>query len=95
MDRKFIYGVAGLMCLVAVFPLPYWFFIFLKLAVTIAGIAGAFELKQQENFLWVLFVGIALLFNPLIPVHLDKAVWFPIDMIVAGSFGWMVFRDEN
>jgi hypothetical protein len=92
MDKKFIYGAAAFMCLTAVFPLPYGFYTFLRLAVSVAGVFAALELKSENNFLWVLFGGITLLFNPIFPVYLDKEVWFPIDLIVAGCFGWLVFR---
>ena len=94
MDNKIIYGLAGLLCAVAVFPLPYGFYTFLRLVVLVGAFLAAVELKQEDNFLWVLFGGISLLFNPVFPVHLDRGVWFPIDLIVAGSIGWMVYRNK-
>ena len=93
MDKKFIYGATALMCLIAVFPLPYGFYTLLRLTVSVAGVLAAIELKSTDNFLWVLFGGIVLLFNPLFPVYLDREIWFPIDLIVAGCFGWLVFRN--
>lgn len=93
MDKKLIYGAAGLICIAAVFPLPYGFYTFVRLVVSIASIFAAIELKNEENFIWVLFGAVALLFNPIVPVHLDRGLWFPIDLIVGGSFGWMVFRN--
>ena len=93
MERKFIYGIAGLLCILAVFPLPYGFYTFLRLSVTVAGVMAALELKKENNFLWILLGAIALFFNPFIPVHLDKGLWFPIDLFVAGTFGWMVYRN--
>ena len=95
MDKKIIYGAAGLLCLAAVFPLPYGFYIFLRLAVSAAGAIAAFSLQKEGNFLWVVFGAIALLFNPIIPIYLDREIWFFIDLIVAGCFGWLVFRNEN
>ena len=93
MNKNLIYGVAGILCVVAVLPLPYGFYTFLRLVVSVAGIFAAIELKREENFLWVLFGGIVLLFNPLIPVYLSRELWFPIDLFVAGCFGWLTFRD--
>lgn len=93
MDRKIIYGSAAAVCLVAVFPLPYGFYTFLRLLVSIAGIVAAINLQKEGNFLWVLFAAIVLLFNPLIPVYLSRELWFPIDLIVAGCFAWLIFRD--
>jgi len=94
MNRKFIYKVAIILCLVAVFPLPYDFYAFLRLAVTLASIVAAFELKGEGNFLWLLFCGVALVFNPFFPINLDKGLWVVIDLTVAGCFGWIGFRDE-
>ena len=93
MDKKFLYGAAVFMCLVAVFPLPYSFYTFLRLVVSVTAVVAAIELQSEDNFLWILFGGITLLFNPLFLVHLEKEVWFPIDLFVAGCFGWMVFRN--
>jgi hypothetical protein len=92
MEKKLVYGTAGLLCLLAVLPLPYGFYTFLRLAVSAAGVFAAIELMREKNFLWVLFGAIVLLFNPLIPVYLDREVWFPIDLFVAGLFGWVTFR---
>ena len=92
MDKKFIYGAAALICLVAILPLPYGFYTFVRLAVTAASVLAAIQLKNKENFLWVVFAGVALLFNPLFPVYLDRDIWFFIDLIVSGLFGWMTFK---
>ena len=92
MDRKIIYGSAAAVCLLAVFPLPYGFYTFLRLLVSIAGTVAAVNLQKEGNFLWVLFAAIVLLFNPLIPVYLSRELWFPIDLFVAGCFGWLLMR---
>ena len=93
MEKKFIYGGAALSCLLAVLPLPYGFYTFLRLAVSVAGVFAAIELRREDNFLWLLFGAIVLLFNPIIPIYLTREVWFPIDLIVAGCFAWIIFRD--
>ena len=33
------------------------------------------------------FIGIAILFNPLVPVYLQRSTWKPIDVICAVAFG--------
>jgi hypothetical protein len=45
-----------------------------------------------------LAIGIALLFNPLIPVHLHKADWEPIDIAVGlcyAALAFVRFRSER
>lgn len=72
---------------------PYGYYVFLRWIVT--GVAifvlwTAYNLKKQ-GWLW-LMVGIAILFNPIIPIHLDKGMWMVIDFIVAILFLVSIFK---
>ena len=55
MDRKFIYGATGVLCLVALLSLPYGFYTFLRLVVSVASITAAMQLKSEENNFWLVF----------------------------------------
>ena len=45
---------------------------------------GAFKSVELEKFGWAGVLGsIALLFNPIIPVHLSREIWAPIDITAA------------
>ena len=87
--------VAILFLLAAVGPWPYDYFTLMRFivsAVTAYGSYLAYErartastapwgAKQQR---WSLaFVLIALLFNPFVPIHLERATWTVIDVGVA------------
>ena len=66
----------------------YSYYTFLKFVVTAVTIYYAYylyaELKEKGIWFWLL-VGIAILFNPLVPIYLyDKSVWMVIDVIVIG-----------
>ena len=93
MDRKFIYGATGVLCLVALLSLPYGFYTFLRLVVSVASITAAMQLKSEENNFWLVFGGLALLFNPVLPVYLDREFWIPIDVVAACLFGWMSLKN--
>ena len=95
MDSKLVYSAAGILCLVAVLPLPYGFYTFLRFVVTAGGFLAAIQLRNENNVLWVIFAGICILFNPFIPVYLDKGIWFPIDLAVSGAFGWLFFKEKK
>lgn len=72
---------------VAVAPLPYAYYRFLRLAVCAAAVYSAWEEFQSGvRLLGWLFVVIGVLFNPLAPVHLDRSVWFWIDLGAGGLF---------
>lgn len=77
----------GVLLLIAVLNLPYGYYQFLRLVVSISSGILAFTFFEKESTGWVLgFGAIALLFNPMFPVYSDKETWIMIDLIVAGVF---------
>jgi len=88
--------VITFLLLIATLPLPYGYYIFLRwatcgMAVVTAVIAYKWEVKWV---MWV-FIPIAILFNPLVPIHLTKEIWQPIDIICAIIFGISAFTLEK
>ena len=78
--------VAGLL-LFAILPLPYAYYLLLRIVV--AGAAGltVYKLYEDEQMGWAFVFGIiALLWNPFIPFYMDKSVWIIFDLIGAGIF---------
>jgi len=65
--------------------LPYVFFQVLRLAVCGAACFGAFTLRHRQGWLWT-FVILAVLFNPLAPIRLDRSIWQIIDLIAGITF---------
>jgi hypothetical protein len=57
------------------------------------------DYKKKNDFNgWSLILSlVALLFNPIIPVYLDRGSWFIIDLAVAGIFAmrWYVSGDGD
>jgi hypothetical protein len=75
--------------------MPYGFYTLLRLVVTITAGLVAYGWLQRDRGSVVPFAfgGIAILFNPLIPVHLSRAAWAPIDLVVAAAFLLAMWRD--
>lgn len=72
---------AALMCLVAMLPgMPYGYFMLLRWVVCCALIVCAVQLheKRAEPWKWAC-VALAVLFNPLIKIHLGREVWWWVD----------------
>jgi hypothetical protein len=68
---------------------PYDFYTlerFLVSGVAIWIAYGAYTIGVFTRLPVVLFGGLAVLFNPLIPVHLTRQDWHPIDLVVAAIF---------
>lgn len=85
--------------LIATANLPYGYYRFLRIAITIIAAINAFGVFKKDNkALAILFIALAILFNPIIPIYLDKATWTPIDIIVGLFFGVIAFintKDKN
>ena len=78
----------ALSVLVAIFLLvaaagkhPYGFYVVLRLAATVGAVYWAVRVYQAgpRGWMWV-FLGVALLLNPIFPVRMHRADWQPIDL---------------
>ena len=63
---------------------PYGFFTLLRLVVfgTTGYISWLAYKTEQQSWTWI-FGFIALVFNPIIPLHLGRDLWMVIDLLVA------------
>lgn len=84
--------VLGVLLLLAIFPLTYGYYTFLKLAVFVGGSFLAYQFYQQKNAGWaVVLASMAILFNPIIPVYLTREAWLPIDLLCGGLLFYKSF----
>lgn len=77
--------IAGVMLLLAIPPMwPYAYYQIMRVVVCIAAAYGAYTAFQTERNGWVWVLGaMAILFNPIAPIHLDKESWILPDLIGA------------
>lgn len=63
---------------------PYGFFTLLRLVVfgTTVYLSWLAYKSKRQSWIWI-FGFIALVFNPLIPLHLGRDLWIVIDLLVA------------
>lgn len=81
--------IAASLLLLAAFPLPYGYYTFSRITITAIAIYVALNHFKRETNNFYIFIGIAILFNPLIPIHLSKEIWIPIDLILAIYFTYV------
>ena len=83
----------AIVALVAAVPSiwPYGYYVLLRLVVTGVAIFGIVVLRGGGPADLVGLGVVALLFNPIIPVHLPKVAWVFIDLSVAVYF-WSLTR---
>ncbi len=76
--------------LIAIYPLPYDFYPGLRVLVCGSALYLLFQIYSKQipkTDGWViLFVGMAILYNPIFPVFLPKIVWGVINLITAYIF---------
>ena len=86
-------SVVGAMLLLAIPSIwPYGYYTLLRWAV--CGVSAhaayrAYEWKRQ-GWIWGMAI-ISVLFNPFIPIYLDKEMWIVIDLFVAGVYLVAIF----
>jgi len=63
---------------------PYGFYTFLRFVVCCASVYLAFVSHTAKSKVWPSVMGgLALLFNPLVPIHLHRSNWQVLDALAA------------
>jgi len=103
MDKKIIKYkniVSAISIIMLLLAIPtfwaYGYYVLLRWVVTISAVFLLLSAYESKKTLWLFLMGIiAILFNPIIPVHLDKEIWVAIDFIVAILFLVSIFRIKS
>lgn len=88
-------SIAALALLWGLLPNPYGYYMLLRIFVcaTSAYTAYGFSQRNRSGLAWVFGV-VAVLYNPVLPIFLNRALWFPIDLASAIAFAWSVRCDR-
>lgn len=80
--------LASLLLLIAVMPgLPYGYYQLLSWVVCGSSCYGVFlSHKQSQLYRKWIFIGLAVLFNPILPIYLSRDMWLPIDVAASICF---------
>jgi hypothetical protein len=78
-----VWPIPAALLVIATSHLPYGYYTFLRIVV--CGFAGLVAFISWEDNtisrIWsVAFVMMAVLFNPFVPVYLNRATWFYLDI---------------
>lgn len=70
--------------LLCVLPLPYGFFMLVRVAMTIIGGYLAYKYYEEDNTTLALtFCGIVLLFQPFFRIALGRELWLVVDVAIS------------
>ena len=75
--------------ILALLPWPYGFYNLLRLAVCVVSAWLAYEQWKHDDAVsgWVVALSAAaLLYNPLLPIHLTREIWSVLNIATAGLF---------
>lgn len=88
-----ILAVALIVCLL---PLPYGFYTLIRLATTIIAACWVYRFYIHHRIVHAIIAGtIALLFQPLIKVTLDRLTWNIVDIILAIGIVYVVIFSQR
>ena len=74
-------AIALLLCL---FPMPYGYYTLVRFAAMIVFAVMAYKYYQQsKEAMAVLFVALAILFQPFFKIVLGRLMWNAVDVVVA------------
>jgi len=85
--------IAIAMLLWALVPVnPYGYYIVLRFAICGILIYLAFRARELEKSTWIwLFAISAIVYNPLIRVHLTREIWSVVNVATIVLFAWAIF----
>jgi uncharacterized membrane protein YccC len=89
-------GGASTMLFLALAPWPYGYYQLLRFVVCgVSAYVAFMAYTGQKTWATYLFGLFAVLFNPLIPIHLSRELWRPIDVICATLLIFSVVALKN
>ena len=71
--------------------LPYFYFQILRFIVFGTTIYVSTLIKENKNW-QIVFIIIGILFNPLIPFHFPRELWWFLDLLTAIILGISIFK---
>ncbi len=98
-NRQIIVLISSILLIVAILvdSLPYGYFTFLRLVVFISSLILAWSVFEIEmKWIFAVFILIAILYNPVIPVHLTRSIWVILNIITVVFFigSTLIIRDD-
>lgn len=88
--------IAAIILFICPFDMLYWFYDIVRTLALIGFSFLAYDtLKKKRNIEAVIFICLAILFQPILKIHLTKAIWIVIDLIVAIWLIISLFRKEK
>ena len=89
---KLIMAIAMIICL---FPMPYGYYQMVRLGSAIGFSYLAYNLKSGESNMLLVYIGLAILFQPIIKISLGRTLWNIVDLVVGIWLILSVYKNGN
>jgi hypothetical protein len=96
--NKFIWLIPILLLLIALLPLPYAYYQFMRWVICGCAVYIAYQ-RHQKKEAWdkivIIFTAVAVLYNPIGTIHLFKEAWMVLNILTVAVFGygwWKVIK---
>jgi hypothetical protein len=84
MNRIYIKIVLAVLLLLCLFNMPYGYYTFVRFVVSIAFAIMAYKSYVSKETEWcIVYVAIAILFQPIFKIPLGRVMWNIVDVLVA------------
>jgi hypothetical protein len=91
--NKLLWIVPIALLLIALLSLPYYYYQLMRWCICgcAAYLAYQHYKEKSSGFLTVIFIVIAIVYNPIEPIHLFREAWIVINIItvVVFIYGWV------
>lgn len=76
--------VLSVLLLVCLFDMPYGYYQLVRFIAMLGfALLVYFSYQSKQNIAVIVYIGLIILFNPIIKIALGRIVWNVVDMIVA------------
>ena len=89
----FLYGAIAILLLFCLLHMPYGFYTFVRFIAAVAFCLFAYiESRSGNRNLMLLFIVLAILFQPVFRIPLGRTIWNIVDVLVAAFLLYFVVK---
>lgn len=89
----FVYGGIAAVLLLCLFDMPYGFYSFVRFAATAAFCYLDYKSYNSDNKdRMILFIILAILFQPFFKIPLGRVIWNIVDVVVAAFLIYLLYK---
>ncbi len=93
---KLIKITLAILLLLCLSPMPYGFYNLVRIIVIIIMTIFAYSYyKKNKIELCITFVGLVVLFQPIVKIPLEKEIWNIVDILVAGLLLYLTITENK